>query len=116
MIQLMKSVQAWSSSEFESVLKNEVKALGLAHLPLQQGLSSSSVALDRHLALVVLRVQESHDLLNIKMGAFYTGIIAGCGCADDPSPNDEVNEYCEFELELNLANGQAVIELATNTN
>lgn len=114
MIHLTQSAHAWNSSNFEFVLKNEVKALGLDHLPLQQGLSSSSIALDHNLQLVVLQTQESDNLITIKMGAFYSGIIAGCSCADDPTPTNEVNEYCEFEVIINLANGEASVALSTD--
>ena len=115
MINLIKSAQAWNSSGFEVVLKNEVKALGLDHLPLQKGLSSSSVALDHNLQLIMLQVHESNNLITIKMCVFYSGIIAGCSCSDDPTPTDEVNEYCELEISINLVNGQASVALSTDT-
>ncbi|HHA19331.1 MAG TPA: hypothetical protein ENK70_06460, partial [Methylophaga sp.] len=105
---------AWNSRDFEVVLKNEVKALGLDHLPLQKGLSSSSVALDHNLELIVLRTNECNNFITIKMGAFYSGIIAGCSCSDDPTPTDEVNEYCELEVNINLVNGQASVALSAN--
>lgn len=114
MIHLTQSAHAWNSSNFELVLKNEVKALGLDHLPLQQGLSSSSIALDHDLKLIVLHSHDSGNLITIKMGAFYSGIIAGCSCANDPTPTDEVNEYCEFEVKINMANGEASVALSTD--
>ena len=116
MINLIKSAQAWNSDDFEFVLKEEVKALGLEHLPLQKGLSSSSVALDHDLSLIVLRVSESSNVIRLKLGAFYSGIIAGCSCADDPTPLDEVNEYCELDVDIDLANGQASVALSTDND
>lgn len=116
MVNLIKSVKAWNSHDFELVLKKELKALGLDHLPLQKGLSSSSVALDHNISFVVLRSHECNDLVTVKMGAFYTGIISGCSCSDDPTPTDEVNEYCEFEVTINLADGKASIALSANNN
>lgn len=111
MVSLVKSTQAWNSGDFESVLKSEVKALGLDHLPLQKGLSSSSIALDDNLDLTVLRVHESNNLITIKLGVFYSGIIAGCSCSDDPTPTDIVNEYCDINVTINLTNAQASIAL-----
>jgi len=116
MVHLDKSAQAWNSNDFESVLKMEVKALGLDHLPLQKGLSSSSVALDHNLQLVVLRTQECNNLVTVGLGAFYTGIVAGCSCSDDPTPTDEVNEYCELEVKIDLGNGQASVVLSPNND
>jgi hypothetical protein len=116
MIHLIKSARAWSSSDFETILKNEVTALGLTHLPLQEGLSASSIALDHNLQLIVLQTRENNNIATVKMGAFYSGIIAGCSCADDPTPTDEVNEYCELEVYLNLANGHASVALSAGAD
>lgn len=113
MITLPKSTQAWNSGDFEDILKKELEALGLDHLPLQQGLSHSSFALDHHLKMVILNIQEQDNLAMIKAGAFYSGIVAGCSCSDDPSPTDEVNEYCEMDITLNLTDGQASIALSS---
>ena len=116
MINLVKSAKAWNSRNFEDVLKNEVKALGLEHLPLQQGLSSSSVALDHNLQLTVLRTNEKSNLIIAKMGAFYSGIIGGCSWADNPTPMEEANEYCELEVTINLDNGDASVTLAESSD
>ncbi|HIJ22641.1 MAG: hypothetical protein HON68_07690 [Gammaproteobacteria bacterium] len=113
MLRLSQSTKAWNSSRFKSVFIEEVTALGLEQLPLQQGLSSSSVALDRNLKIMVLNLHEDQQIATIKVGAFYTGIISGCNCADDPSPTDEVNEYCEMEVRINLKDGQSSITLTT---
>ena len=43
---------------------------------------------------MLLSASEDAGLLRVKAGIFYTGIIAGCSCADDPTPIDELNEYC----------------------
>ena len=47
----------------------------------------------------------------VKAGIFYTGIIAGCSCADDPTPLDEQNEYCELELNINKETAETTIVL-----
>jgi len=83
---------------------------------LQKGLSSSSIAIDHNLKLIVLRTNECNNLITIKMGAFYSGIIAGCSCSDDPTPTDEVNEYCELEVNINLVNGQASVALSAEAD
>jgi len=112
MIYLAKSANAWGLQNFEQTLTEEVSELGLNHLPLQQGLSSSSVALYHNLKLLILDITpDKHQLVIIKMGAFYSGIISGCSCSDDPSPTDEVNEYCELLLSINLDNAETTIQL-----
>ena len=110
MVRLPKSAKAWNSPKFEDTLVKEVSSLGLKYLPLQKGLSSSSVALDHALKMMLLSKQEKENRAIIKMGAFYTGIISGCSCADDPTPIDEVTEYCEIIVSIDLKNGQSTIE------
>lgn len=111
-LSLPKSAKAWNSAKFEDILVKEISSLGLKYLPLQQGLTSSSVALDHALKMMVLSKQEKENCATINMGAFYTGIIAGCNCADDPTPMDEVNEYCEIIVCIDLKNGQSTIVLS----
>lgn len=110
-MQLIESAKAWNSEAFESVLKREVATLGKTRLPLQQGLAHSSYALDDNLRIVLLDRSQRGRTARLRLGAFYSGIIAGCNCADDPSPPDEITEYCEMQIELDLDSGDACIAL-----
>lgn len=98
MIQLDKALKHWGSPDFEQVLKAEIAQLDGGQLPLQQGLSVTSHAVDKSHSAMIIRVSEEPDILRVKAGIFYRGIIPGCSCADDPTPVDEVSEYCEVEL------------------
>lgn len=111
MIQLTNLLKAHGSADFEAVLKSTIAELGLKHLPLQKALSQSSCALDTNIQATIINVSESNDQLKIKAGVFFTGIIAGCSCADDPSPVDEQAEYCEIELSINKATAETEITL-----
>lgn len=93
-IQLPKSLNAWGRPDFKDVLKREIEQLDARQLPLQQGLSASSYVTDRPFQAMIIGVVEEAELIRAKVGIFYTGVIAGCNCADDPSPIDEQNEYC----------------------
>lgn len=95
MIKLPLSLQAWDTDTFDAVLKKEICSIDSALLPLQQGLRYSSVSNGDSLSVIILNRSEDVDKLRIKAGLFYTGVIAGCNCADDPTPVDEINEYCE---------------------
>ncbi|MDP3483627.1 MAG: hypothetical protein Q8S05_10010, partial [Sulfuricella sp.] len=93
MIRLTKSLNAWGTADFEGILKTEIEQLDAEQLPLQQGLSTSSYALDDKLNVRIISVSEEANLIRAKVGIFYSGIIAGCSCADDPTPVEEQNEY-----------------------
>lgn len=111
MIKLVKSLAAWETPEFGAAFKGELEQLAVAQLPLQQGLSSSSFATDGPRQVVILSALEKEGRIQVKAGIFYWGISAGCSCADDPTPSDEVTEYCEVWCEINKRTAEATVAL-----
>lgn len=111
MIRLTKSLNAWGTSDFEDILKGEIEQMGAEQLPLQQGLSTSSYALDDKLNVRIISVSGETRFIRVKVGIFYTGIIAGCSCADDPTPVEEQNEYCEVQLDINKITAETTVAL-----
>ena len=109
MIRLTASLQAWDSPDFPSVLKEEIGRLDAAHLPLQQGLTTSSHALEGTHSAMIISVADKPDCIQARVGIFYSGILAGCSCADDPTPVEPQNEYCEVLVSINKANAEASI-------
>ncbi|MDO9600903.1 MAG: hypothetical protein Q7J02_01170 [Rhodocyclaceae bacterium] len=100
MMHLPKSVKAWNQPGFRATLKLEIEQLPSGQLPLQQCLSSSSHALDDAVSVMVLGVSDDSGFIHARVGVFFSGIIAGCSCADDPTPVDTQNEYCELQLTI----------------
>jgi hypothetical protein len=111
MIRLTKTINAWGTPGFEDTLKGEVEQLDADQLPLQQALSTSSHVTDSQRTVTIIRASDDEDLIHIKAGIFYSGIIAGCSCADDPTPIDEQNEYCVVQIEINKQTAEATITL-----
>jgi hypothetical protein len=111
MIRLPHALNAWKTPEFEAVLKQEIQQLDAAELPLQQGLSSSSHVTERPFQAMVIAVREEPGLIRVKAGIFYTGVIAGCSCADDPTPIDEQNEYCVVQFDIDRATADTRVTL-----
>lgn len=110
-IHLPNATHAWGSPDFEEVLKQEVAGLGGEGLPLQQGLSTGSVALADDLKVMILDVADAGDCIRVRAGLFYTGIIAGCSCSDDPAPGNESSEYCEVQFDIHKGSGEATVSL-----
>ena len=100
MIKLTKILDVWGTPDFESVLKNEIQELDHGLLPLQEGLSQSSYVSDGDIKVMILDTTETRDVIRVKTGVFYAGIIAGSCCADDPSPPNEQTEYCEVQFDI----------------
>ncbi|MBZ0094841.1 MAG: hypothetical protein K8H75_05580 [Sulfuricella sp.] len=111
MIRLTKSLNAWGTPDFEDILKGEIEQMGAEQLPLQQGLSTSSYALDDKLKVRIIGVSEEARFIRAKVGIFYTGIIAGCSCADDPTPVEEQNEYCVVQLDIDKTTAETTVVL-----
>lgn len=113
MINLSKSLAAWGSPDFKSVLKAEIETLDAAVLPLQQGLSQSSYTSDNKFSVMIISVSDETDFIRVKAGIFYSGVIAGCNCADDPTHVDEQPEYCEVEFEIDKVTAETAVRLLT---
>jgi hypothetical protein len=110
MIRLTKALNAWGTPEFEGALKQEIEQLDAAQLPLQQGLMTGNYALDGH-KVMVIGVSEDAGFIRVKAGIFYSGIIAGCSCADDPTPVNEESEYCVVQLDIDKHTAETTIAL-----
>ena len=111
MIKLPNTLKAWGSDNFKATLKSDIEALTANELPLQRGMSSGSYAMDDKIRAMIIGVAEKDDHLEAKAGIFYTGVIAGCNCADDPSPPDEQTEYCVVLLRIDKTTAETEIKL-----
>lgn len=113
MIQLNQSLNAWGTPQFKDVLQEEIKHLSAWPLPLQEGLSISSHVTDRPVQVMILDQSEDADAIRVKAGIFYTGIIAGCSCADDPTPIAEQNEYCVLAFCIDKQTAETTVKLVS---
>lgn len=111
MVRLMKSLSLWGTAAFRETLKREIECLGAERLPLQEGLSVGSYALDHAVEAMILSVSEGPTAIDVQAGLFYSGIVAGCSCADDPTPVEEHSEYCEIQLTIDKATGDTSVAL-----
>jgi hypothetical protein len=109
MMRLKEALRAWGSSDFEAVLKQEIAQLGADHLPLQQGLSSGNYVSDAPITVMILNVAEMENIIRIKAGIFYQGVLGGCSCAGDPTVASESNEYCEVQLDIDKATAATAV-------
>jgi len=111
MIRLSRSLAAWKTDGFDTVLKDEIRQLDAAVLPLQQGLSQGSVALDDRLDVIIISTSTDTSTITVKTGIGYHGIVAGCACVDDPTPENETTEYCEVLFCIDKQTGDTVVTL-----
>jgi len=113
MLSLDKTLHAWATPDFETILKQEL-AEHVNDLPLQQGLSTGNYVADAPITVVINRVAEMEQTICISVGIFYQGVIGGCSCTDDPTPVSDITEYCEVQLEIDKASAATAVALVTD--
>lgn len=80
-------------------------------LPLQQGLTTGNYVLANPFTVMINSVSEAENLIHVTAGIFYQSVIAGCSCADDPTPINKNNEYCEVWLAIDKSTAETTIML-----
>lgn len=110
MIYLKKTANAWNSAAFEHVIKDELQSLNIDQLPLQDALRNSAYAVDDERQVLIHNAHEKEGAIHVRAGIFFSGIDAGCSCADDPTPEETRTEYCDVGITINM-DGAAQIAL-----
>jgi len=111
MMRLEEALRAWGTSDFEEVLKRELSQLPMGSLPLQHGLTGGNYVADTPISAMISSVVDLQDVIRVRAGIFYQGVIGGCSCTDDPTPVSEINEYCEVQLDIDKTSAAAVVTL-----
>ncbi len=115
MINLRSLVSVWDQPEFDERFKQAIRTAGGSQLPLQSALRSSSYALDDPLDVVVINRHIEGNRLLVKAGIFFSGVIAGCNCADDPTPTETQPEYCVVLFDIDRSSGEVRVSLVDET-
>ena len=115
MIHFFKALSAWGQPDFSRVLRSEIERLPHDSLPLQEGLRLSSAVSEEPFQAMILRVTESDDQIVALATLFYSGVIAGCSCADDPTPLDTQTESCQLEIRLDRQDARVRFALLPDT-
>lgn len=111
LLQLPDALSAWNTPDFGEVLKRELEA-NAAQLPLQEALAGSSAVFGERIEVMVIASEANTDCIRARVGVFFSGIVAGCSCADDPTPVEAQNEYCELTVDIDRRTAAAKARLA----
>jgi hypothetical protein len=104
-------IQSVDSDHLNAAFKVAIKSLSLEQLQLQQAVKNGSIALADGITVMVISQQHNNDQLRLKAGIFFRSIIAGCNCADDPSPVETLEEYAEAWFSISKKDGSFRISL-----
>ena len=108
-IQLPDSVRNWNSADFSSSFKREIQGLPSGTLPLQSRGMQNGLVDDSDLSLILLQTTETGDMYKIRTGVFFSEVIGGCSCGDEPVAE---NAYCELWVRIHKTTAEASIFLA----
>ena len=78
---------------------------------LQQALTMGSHVVERPPQVMLLSSNSSPRHLEIRAGIFFNTVIAGCNCADDPTPVAGHPEYCEVQFDIDRQTALATVTL-----
>ncbi|WP_455376588.1 hypothetical protein [Kaarinaea lacus] len=115
LIRLETLLKAWPSDNFPDIVKQEIEKLDVSMLPLQQGLSQGNYVTDEKINVMVISVTSEESSILVKTGIFYSSVIAGCNCADDPTPVDTLPEYCVVQFDINKITADTSVQLITES-
>ncbi len=110
-VRLPETLSAWGTSRLAEVFKREAATLDVAALPLQQALTHGSHVLEQGLEFVLLEAHSDEAGVRLRAGVFFQSVVAGCSCADDPSPVPPLTEYCELLFHIRRPDGDTRIAL-----
>lgn len=108
MTRLPASRQQWQCAGFEKTLKTELEGLPAGTLPLERATSRGGIADDSDISVTVIEAVENTRSIQARAGIFFTEIVGGCSCGDDPFAE---NAYCEIRILIDKSTAEAEFEL-----
>jgi hypothetical protein len=106
MPRLANALRDWGTDGFAATLKRELLALGPGALPLHLGTTQGGIVDDSALDATVLAFEDEGERIGVRIGCFFTEVVGGCSCGDDPMP---AHAYCELRVSIDKATGEAEI-------
>lgn len=110
-ISLPVSLRAWGGPSFKRQFERECQALDPELLPLRQGMQHGSQVVSDNWRPLYLSASADAARIRVKAGVFFGSVVGGCSCADDPTPLDVVNEYCELLFTIERHTGWVTVRL-----
>ena len=108
MLNLYDALAFRGTTEFPARLKCAIEALDAGYMPLHQCVNQGGQADASHMAVTVLDVTEVQDDIRARIGVFFTEVVGGCSCGDEPF---EQPVYCELGVTIDRQSGDAVFNV-----
>lgn len=104
MTKLKNALSNWGKDSFSQALKDELQNLAPGVLPLHKVTTQGGIVDDSDISVSVINVVETAENIQSKVGVFFTEIVGGCSCGDEPLA---ANAYGELLVTINRQNAEA---------
>lgn len=101
---LAEALHEWPHESWKSALKREIEDLPRGSLPLQKAVTRCGVVDDNDVSVTIINASQNSDSIQATLGVFFTEIVAGCVCGDDPTAE---NAYCEIRVHIDKTTATA---------
>ena len=102
------ALQDWGTPRFDRTLKNEIEDLEAACLPLSRGTGLGGWIDGSDLAVTIISSCENGQVVQARVGVFFTEIVGGCSCGDEPFSQPV---YCLLQVTIEKRTARAAFEL-----
>ena len=108
MTKFTAALSHWGCDSFAQTLKSEVERLTMGSLPLEKATTQGGHVDDSNISITVIDVAEQDHLIRAKVGVFFSEIVGGCSCGDEPVVE---NVYCEMVVSIDKETAEAELSL-----
>jgi len=105
------ALRDWTTDSFKRTLKNEIENMKTGSLPLEHGILQGGRIDDSNITATILNSTENSSVIKTRAGIFFTEVVGGCNCNDDPI---EINAYCEIRISIDKTTANADIDIFQN--
>lgn len=108
---LPQALAAWGSEAFTDVLRRELIETGSRGLPLHRCMAHGNHVAETPVSLLLRSVEADAACIRVRLDVLFQSVVAGCSCADDPTPWSELDECCRVEVAIDRSTAHADILL-----
>ncbi len=104
MTQLPLSSEHCDSQAFKHSLKLAIENLDPGSLPLHSFTTQGGQVDNKQITATIMQIDELEKLIHARVGIFFTEVVGGCSCGDDPY---SVNAYGELLVVIDPVSADA---------
>ena len=103
-----RCLAAQDTADLEYGLGELIDALPPGELPLQSCCTQGGIVDETERTISLLSVQHTDESIQARIGVFFTEVVGGCNCHDDPVRH---HAYCVVQIRINRRDANIEIAL-----